>query len=831
MRSASVRSLLSCAAICLALLRPLSALSAEPETRPTSPNVVTLPIPVALTVNPANIFLDGSDAIQRLVVLGTSEGRSLDYSRKASYVSSNLRVAMVSADGTVTPVSDGTAEVRVAFSGKSAVATVTVKNFNIDAQVSFRNQVVPVFSKLGCNSGGCHGKASGQNGFKLSLFGFDSDFDYNAVVKEARGRRIVPSSPERSPLLLKSTGMVPHGGGKRLIPGSLDHALLLRWIRQGTPVGSRNDVFVTRIDCFPKLAVVGPHAEQQVLVTAVYSDGSTRDVTRETQFKSNEANLVSVDGDGLVRTDEKIGETAVMARYMGQVDVCRVCIPRSTGAAVSGLALPKRNYIDGLVQEKWQKLNLQPSPVCDDETFLRRAFLDALGTLPTPAEVREFLADTDKDKRAKWVDRILSRNEYADYWALKWGDLLRNQRKGQKEQQRGTFAFHAWIRNAFQSNMPYDQFVRNIVAAQGTVDQHPPVIWYRTVRNLTHQTNDTAQLFLGMRINCAQCHHHPYEKWSQDDYYQFQAFFARMGRKSGEISQEPAIFVKPDGQVRNPQTNKIMQPRGLDGPELTIDADEDPRQKLVDWMAEPQNPFFTRGVANRYWGHFMGRGLVEPVDDMRVTNPPSNPELLDAMAKDLVEHKFDLKHLIRTIMTSTAYQISSEPVPGNIHDQQNYARAYPRRLQAEVMLDAISQVTGNLENYQGLPKGTRAIQLPDESVGSYFLDVFNRPQRETACECERPRDANLAQALHLLNSSEVQNKVASPTGRLAAMLKEKKPDVVMIEELYLLTLGRKPKADEAKEVQEYVASQKDRKAAFEDVLWALLNTKEFLFNH
>jgi len=356
-------------------------------------------------------------------------------------------------------------------------------------------------------------------------------------------------------------------------------------------------------------------------------------VTREAQFKSNEPNIAGVDDNGLIHTEKASGETAIMARYMGQVVVSRVSVLMNADAAVKSGETPRRNYIDELVQTKWQHLRLQPSPLADDATFLRRAYLDCIGTLPAPDEVRAFLADADPAKRDKCVDRLLARNEYADFWAIKWGDLLRNQRKGSKENQRGTFAFHAWIRNAFAANMPYDEFVRNIVAAQGTVDQHPPVIWYRAVRNLTHQTNDTAQLFLGMRINCAQCHHHPYEKWSQDDYYQLQAFFARMGRKSGDSEAEPAIFVRPDGSVRNPASNKVMQPRGLDGPAVTIGDDDDPRQKLVDWMVAPDNPFFARAISNRLWAHFMSRGLVEPVDDMRLTNPPSNPELLDALAR------------------------------------------------------------------------------------------------------------------------------------------------------------------------------------------------------
>lgn len=795
-----------------------------------------LPAVAALSATPREFTLVGADNVQRLLVQGRpadgDASRSFDLSRAAAYSSSNPRVATVSADGLVIPHGNGTADIQIRLGGLTALARATVKDFDVERPVSFRNQIVPLFTKLGCNAGGCHGKASGQNGFKLSLLGFDQEFDYNAVVKEARGRRVFPAAPERSLLLLKGTGTIPHGGGKRLPPGSEEHGLLLRWLRQGMPAGSAQDPQVVRVECFPKASVIGRHGEQQLLVTAFYSDGSRRDVTREAQFKSNEVTIAAVDGGGLVRTDERTGDTAVMARYMGQVDVCLVSIPLAEGTrAAAWPALPKKNFVDELVQAKWKKLQLVPSPLADDATFLRRAFLDAIGTLPTPAEVRAFLADGDPDKRTKWVDRILARNEYGDFWAVKWGDLLRNQRKGQREQQRGTYAFHAWIRNAFATNMPYDQFVRAIVAAQGTVDQHPPVIWYRTVRNLTHQTNDTAQLFLGLRINCAQCHHHPYEKYSQDDYYQFQAFFARMGRKSGEIAQEPAIFVRSEGAVRNPATGKVMPPRGLDGPALTIGEDEDPRQKLVDWMTAPDNPYFARAICNRLWGHFLGRGLVEPVDDMRVTNPPSDPELLDALAKDFIAHQFDLKHLIRTIMVSTTYQLTAEPGPGNVQDQQNYARAYPKRLMAEVMLDAIGQVTGTRENFAGLPRGTRTIQLPDESIPSYFLDVFGRPTRETACECERPREANLAQALHLLNSNDVQNKVAAATGRLALLLKEKKTDADLIEELYLAAFSRRPRPEETKTVLDYVREQKDRKTAFEDLLWAMLNTKEFLFNH
>lgn len=789
--------------------------------------------PASLVVSPSEFMIVGRDDVQRLRVSAPIAGRermTADLGREARYESSDPAVATVGDDGVVVPRGDGLAEIRVAAGGRTAVAKVTVRAFGTESRVSFRNQVIPAFTRYGCNAGGCHGKATGQNGFKLSLLGFDADYDFNEVVRAARGRRVFPAAPERSLVLLKAVGAVPHGGGQRFATDSMAYGLIRRWIEQGTPPGSAADPRVVRVECAPKVGLVDRHARNQIVVTAHYSDGRSRDVTREAQFKSSDPHVAQVDDEGLVTTGDGSGETAVMARFMGLVDVCRITVPLAE-ADGPWPALPPGNEVDRLVRAKWAKLNLVPSPLADDATFLRRAFVDGIGTLPTPDEVREFLADPNPEKRAAWVDRILGRPEYADFWAVQWGDLLRNQRKRADDARRGTYAFHAWIRNAFAANMPYDQFVRGIVAAQGTVDQHPPVSWYRTVRNLTHQTNDTAQLFLGTRINCAQCHHHPYEKWSQDDYYRLQAFFARMGRKSGDTSSDTAIYVKPDGQVRNPATGQVMPPRGLDGPEVTIGEDEDPRQKLVDWMVDPANPMFAPAIANRLWAHFTGRGLVEPVDDMRVTNPPSNPELLDYLARDLVAHRFDLKHLIRTIMVSTTYQLASDPTAQNIDDRQNYARSYPRRIIAEVILDAVSQVTGTRESFGGLPEGIRAIELPDESVNSYFLDVFGRPARETACECERPREANLAQTLHLLNSAELQTKIGSGSGRISTLLEDKKSDDAIVEELYLAALGRPPRPDERSSVLTYVERHAEKRAAWEDLAWALLNSKEFLFNH
>lgn len=786
-----------------------------------------------LKVAPGEVRLVGGDAEQRLLVLEAKGDRWVDVGREARYGTLAPGVVAVSVDGLVTPRGDGVATVRVASGGATVDVPVVVEGHGVELEVSFRNQVEPILAKTGCNAGGCHGKASGQNGFKLSLLGADARFDYDAIVNEARGRRVFPARPEQSLLLRKAIAAVPHGGGRRVQDGSREYEILRRWIAQGMPEGSSAGPSLVRLECSPGVTTVDPGAKHQVIVTAHFSDGRRRDVTREAQYKSNEPDLARVDDGGLVHAGTGTGETAIMVRYLGRVDVCRFRIPQpaATGGALPWPELPRGNLVDVHVRAKWASLNLTPSPLADDATFLRRSTLDAVGTLPTPDEVRRFLDDPSPNKRAAWIDALLERREYADFWAIKWGDLLRNQRKGQREQQRGTYAFHAWIRDAFATNMPYDRFVRGVVAAQGTVDQHPPVIWYRTVRNLTHQTNDTAQLFLGTRIACAQCHNHPYEKWTQDDYYKFQSFFARVGRKSGATSQEPAIFVREAGDVRNPATGRVVSPHGLDGPEVRAGEGEDPRLGLVDWMAGPQNSFFAPALVNRLWGHFLGRGLVEPVDDLRVTNPPSNPELLDALSRDFIAHRFDNKHLIRTIMNSTTYQLSSEPVPGNQQDGQNYARAYPRRLLAEVMLDAICQVTGVPETFAGMPRGTRTIQLPDESIPSYFLDVFGRPLRETPCECERPREANLAQALQLLNSGDLQDKVGASQGRLADLLAGTKPDAEVVDELYLAAFGRHPKAAERGAILDYVAASGDRRKGFEDALWALLNTKEFLFNH
>ena len=802
-----------------------------------------MPEVVRLTVAPAEVTLvDRDDSAQLIVTAELADGSLRDVTAEAKVEMSQAGFVMV-AEARVVPIADGAGLLTVHWSpaagGKTVEAKVpfTVAGLADDRFLNMTNDINPILSKHGCNSGGCHGKASGQNGFRLSLFGFDPMFDYEALVKHDRGRRLSPASPDRSLLLLKAVGKYPHGGGKRFDESSAEYRLLRRWVVQGMPFGTKDDPKVESIAVEPASRKLTADGKQQIRVVATYSDGKRRDVTREAEYKSQQPDIIDVDDRGQIRTLGTTGEGAVMVRYMGLVDVARVTVPFGTNlpadayaafaAAQGGAPL---NIVDKHTLEKWKLLGIAPSPAIDDATFLRRAHIDLIGTLPEPAEITAFLNDPATDKRAKKIDALLGRGEYADYWSQKWGELLRNKRRNGDQAKRGTFAFAAWLRNAFAQNMPYDQIVRAVLTAQGNVSDNPPVIWYREVRNITHQVNDTAQLFLGTRINCANCHHHPYERWSQDDYWSFAAYFGRLGRKPGEVSGEDAIFVKKDGGVSNPMTNKPMKPRGLGGLESEYVRGEDPRGKLMDWLTERDNPFFAKAMVNRVWGHFMGIGLVDPVDDMRVTNPPSNPVLMDALAADFIAHNYDIHHLIRTIMNSRTYQLSAEPTEWNEKDRQNYARYYARRLPAEVLLDAVGKVTDKPERFGGLPAGTTAIALPDEAANSYFLEIFGRSIRETPCECGRSYEPSLSQLLHLMNSQETQNKIGDSKGRVAMHVAAKTPDEPFIEELYLRAFGRQPRQDELATALEYIKTEPERKAALEDLVWALLCSKEFMFN-
>jgi hypothetical protein len=788
--------------------------------------------PPTLVVSPGHFQLAGRhDGRQLLVTLNDSQDPR-DGTRQARYAAHPAGIVQVSPHGFVRPVARGEADIQVELKGQKSSVHVVVGDLGQDRPLHFGNDIEPLLTRHGCNAGGCHGKASGQNGFKLSLFGFDADFDYAAIVMEARGRRVFPAAPERSLLLTKPTGQVPHGGGRRFDTSSESYQVLLRWINQGMPVGAARAPVLQRLELTPGQRVLPRQAQQQLAVLAHYSDGAVRDVTLLAQYQSNEPAVAAVDDEGLVRTLSLPGEATMMARYMGQVAVFRATVP--LGKPVPPYDFQPLNFVDELAQARWKKLGLAPSGLCSDGEFIRRLYLDLCGKLPTPDEVRAFVADKHPDKRTRLIDRCLKAPDYAAYFALRWGSVLRNSaRQGGNLGEPAAYAFHEWLRDRIARNVPYDQLVRDILTATGDYRDSPPVNWFWQMSDdpLHQPTTDAAQVFLGVRLQCARCHHHPFERWSQDDYYGMAGFFARLGRKD---IQDVATFFperQPTTNEVHPRTGQPLQPRLLDGRVLEIGRYEDPRQHLARWMTQPDNPFFAKALCNRVWSHLFGRGLIEPVDDMRITNPPSNPELLDALAKDFVAHRFDVQHLIRRICTSRTYQLSSQANEYNQHDRQSHARYYPRRLSAEVLLDAVDQVCGTHTDFDKMPRPVRAVDLPHEGFGAYFLEIFERPPRTSACECGGGRGASLSQVLHLSIAPEIEDKIAADDGRVARLAAKEVPAERAALELYLAALARPPSAEEQKKVRAYLARQPDRRRGLEDVLWTLLNNPEFLFNH
>jgi hypothetical protein len=811
-----------------------------------------------------DLTLRTRDARQQLLATADSDR---DVTRAVVWSVEPGGIVDIDATGRVTPVSDGSAVISARLpDGPTATFPVTVTESELSSPIHFANQIVPIFTKNGCNGGGCHGKAAGQNGFRLSLLGFEPTEDYEHLVREARGRRLFPAAPERSLLITKGTAELPHGGGRRLEPGSDDYQLLVRWISLGMPQGRADAPTVTRIEVFPSERMLALNAEQQLVVTAHYSDGSTEDVTRSALFEPNDKDMAAVSPNGRVTAYNQPGEVAVMVRYQAKVTTFRGTIP--LGAPVDTLP-PSRGFVDDLVFRQLKRVGMPPSALADDTTFLRRVTLDIAGRVPRPEEIASYLHAAAQDDpgtssarnaptaarqkaREAVIDRLLDSTEYAEYFAQKWSALLRNKRTDAKHQ-RGTYAFHAWIRDSFAANKPYDQFARELLTASGDIAENPPVAWYRQVKSMQGQLEDISQLFLGQRLQCAQCHHHPYEKWSQTDYWSFGATFSQIGYKPGsQLGEEMVIHRRGVAQTTNKKNGQSVKAAGLAQPAYPVGPDDDARQFLADWMTDASNPWFAKAVANRYWKHFFGRGLVDPEDDMRETNPPTNPALLDALAAHFVESRFDLKELVRSVARSTTYQLSAEPNAYNARDRHHFSRFYPRRLPAEVLLDSVNTVTLSEVQFDGLPKGTRAVCLPDNSfnAANYFLTVFGRPESSSACECERSMDASLSQSLHLLNSKDIQGRISSDTGRAARLAQDKDRDEpARIAELYRIAVGREPKLSEIQTAQQHLsrvvaaakegkdaaetdtARAKARREAWEDVVWALLNTKEFLFNH
>jgi len=711
------------------------------------------------------------------------------------------------------------------------------------ARVSFVNEVVPMLTRSGCNSGSCHAKANGgQNGFELSLFGFEPADDYVSLVIDRRGRRVAGLTPRQSLMLQKATGSVPHGGGVRIEPNSAAFNVLSRWLAQGAPPSPPAEPLAVSLSVEPARAVVAMHGRQQLKAVATYSDGSTRDVTEFAVFESNTESMSEVSVNGLVTIRDVPGKAAVMVRYQGKVAVFSASVP--LGATVGELPKPY-NFVDEHVFANLRELGIPPSSPADDGSFLRRVTLGITGRLPTEQEATEFLADTSQDKRNAAIERLLRTPQYADYFAGKWTVLLKNRRDAAGDIT-SNFAFHAWLRDSLLANAPYDQIVRELLAATGTVVGNPPVAWYKRVKDPKEQIEDVAQLFLGVRMQCAQCHHHPFERWSQDDYYSFAAFFSRVGRKPTDTAGEDLIFHQRGmATAKNVRTGVSLRPAALGDDVGEISADQDPRLRLADWMSSKENPFFAKAVVNRYWKHFFKIGLIEPEDDIRDTNPPTNPELLAALERHFIDSGFDLKELVRVLTQSKAYQLSAQPNEHNLPDRQNYSRFYTRRMRAEVLLDAIDDVCGSQTRFANLPPGTRAVALPDNSYNksSAFLRVFGRPESLSVCECERVQSSSLAQSLHLLNSNEIKTKLRNNAGRAAKFAKTKDADEAAVRSVYVAAFSRQPTETELKTSLAYVAEPVHdandkpiaatvaRRQNFQDLIWAILNTKEFLFNH
>lgn len=784
---------------------------------------------IALPSGSDAIQLLGADARWQLVVTRVhSDGQEEDVTRSVS-ISVEPPIAQIDATGFVKPLSSGIAKIVASVDSIQTEIGLSVEGMEQLQPVEFFHQVVPIFTKYGCNGGGCHGKASGQGGFKLSLLGFEPQEDYERLVVESRGRRIFPTVPEKSLLLLKAAGDAPHGGGQRFEEDSHEYRVLRRWIAGGAPMGDRQSRKIENIEMEPRQRSLSRGAAQQLSVWVRYADGKLEDITRTAQFESNRTDLAQVDAQGFVQLGQQPGDVSIMARYQGHVTVFGASIP--LGREVNEMP-PSVNLIDEAAFAKLKTLGIPPSPICDDATYIRRVTLDVCGRLPTAQETLSYVESVEANKVQSLVDRLLASQDHADFFARKWVLILRNGRKSPGNQL-GSFAFHQWLCDSFYDNKPYDRWVRELLTASGSIQANPAVTWWREVESTESRVEDSAQLFLGQRLQCARCHHHPFEKWSQADYFRYAAFFSKVGRKEGQTADNP-IFVSNVGPAtaHHPKSGEALAPSGLDASPVHLDPADDPRQDLVDWMVDPTNPFFARSLVNRYWKHFMGSGLVEPEDDMRVTNPPTNPGLLDDLARSFVQSGFDLRALMRLICTSSTYRLSSDANQWNINDTSSYSRFYPKRLQAEVLLDAIDRVVMTHTHFDAMPSGTRAVQLPDTGFHSYFLDAFGRPSGATACECERSAEATLAQSLHLLNSKDIAAKLSNDAGRAATMCSSSEMPAAVIEDLYRVALSRPPNDDEMKTALAYVAARADnQRAAYEDLVWAVINSKEFLFNH
>ena len=788
-----------------------------------------------LSAHPAAVRIDRPEARIQVVVVEVDDGRRVDRTRDVVWESADPTVARVSPDGLVEPLSDGATVLSARHGDRTLTVPVDVSGTRDPAPVSFARDVQAVLTKQGCNSGGCHGKAEGRGGLALSLFGFDAAADHAAIVVRSRGRRVAPAAPATSLLLRKATGTEPHGGGRRIEPGSADEALLLRWIAEGAGDVPPGDGAVVAIEVEPAALVARPGESSQLRVVAVDATGRRACVTRRTEFLSSAPSIAAVGGTGVVTAGTIPGDAAILARFGGHVATVRVDVPREGGVVVRP---PEAGAIDRLVHDRLLALGIPPSDVCDDATFLRRASLDLAGVLPAADEARAFLADTAPDKRERLVDRLLASPEYADLQAMKWADLLRADRSRVGPQ--GAVALTRWLRRRIGEGMPYDAMVRAILTAEGPVGVEGPAAVFKALDGAEVAARSTSQVFLGVRIECAQCHHHPSERWSQDDYAALAGFFTGVRTKPLPGGGE-AVVARGGTDLPHPRSGVAVPAAALGAaPAVFASAAADRRVALAEWATAPENPLLARAIANRLWAWYFGRGLVEPVDDLRMTNPASNEALLDHLERRVRELRFDLRAVTREMLTSRAYQVAARPEPGAEEDRRHRSHALARALPAEVLLDAICRVTGVPEKFAGWPEGVRAVQVWDNRLPSYFLRIFGRPVRATVCECERGTEPSVSQALHLVNSAEIQEKIGSRHGTARRLAASSLEPGEIVDELFLSALSRFPTEGERGLLLPLFGSPgeespgepaRTRREATEDVLWSILNGSEFLSNH
>jgi hypothetical protein len=784
--------------------------------------------PTALALLPGNFTLRGPRAQQQVIVTGKYGSQIVrDLTHLVKLTSANPKVAKV--DGSIVhPVGNGQTVILATVGNLTVAGNVTVSQFDRPAPVSFKNEMLAALTKAGCNMGACHGSPSGKAGFRLSLRAFDPTVDILTLRQEFYGRRANIMQPDESLMLKKPLMEVAHGGGRRLKKGDPVHQVMRGWIAEGQQLDLKSSPDAVRIEVVPKQRVLRDQADrQQLFVLGYFADGTVRDVTPLTVFSSSNESVGSVDNDGLV-TKTGRGETAVLARYLDKMDTSHITFLEKVPGFVWNNP-PENNFVDNLSFAKLKQLQILPAELCTDAEFLRRAYLDTTGRLPSISESQAFLSDKDPKKREKLIDKLVDSADFAAFWTMKWSDILRSNSK--KLNATGVHKFRQWIYNGIMHDKPVDQLARELLTASGSAYENPAVNYWRASRDPNDATETTAQLFLGIRIQCAKCHNHPFERWSQDNYYGIAAAFTRIGRKKGVDPTDEIIFVNSTGEIQQPRTGQTMKVHLLLKGDVDVPADQDRRAVFAKWMTSPSNPFFAKASVNRIWGHLMGRGIVEPVDDFRDSNPPSNEELLNELANQFVKNKFSRKWAVKTIMKSRLYQLSSRKNKFNADDEIYASHANTRLLGAEQLLDAICAVTDVPENFAGMPAGTRAVELADPPTNHYFLKIFGQPQREMACQCERSNESNLSQALQMINGPVVHNKLRDANGRIAKMIAAKKSDEEIITTLYLAALSRNPVAEEMSAAKKHLAASKNRKEALEDIGWAILNSKEFLFQH